>query len=99
MDQSTDGAERRGALVMRAITPCSPVKVNLRFGGTYRLYLQSKVTHEHEKGSKKIPLHGVTTQKAMLSITDVSFSDCCLLHASFSLPLVFDPEDGGDRFL
>jgi hypothetical protein len=27
------------------ITPCSPLKVNPRFGGTYRLHLQGRVCH------------------------------------------------------
>jgi hypothetical protein len=38
------------------VTPCSPMKVNGRFGGTYRLHFQgrwvSQKRNEHELGSK-----------------------------------------------
>jgi hypothetical protein len=41
------GFEVLAAVVMKStifwdITPCSPLSVNRRFGGTYRLYLQGK---------------------------------------------------------
>jgi hypothetical protein len=32
----------KGTTVFWDITPCSPLKVNRRFGGTYRLYLQGR---------------------------------------------------------
>jgi hypothetical protein len=40
------------------ITPCSPLKVNRRFGGTCRLHLQGpRINHarnQHEAGSKQV---------------------------------------------
>jgi hypothetical protein len=42
------------------IMPCSSVKVNQRFGGTYRLHLQgqkvSQARNKHEAGSKQSSL-------------------------------------------
>jgi hypothetical protein len=43
------------------ITPCSPLKVNRRFGGTYRIHLQgriSRATYQHEsRWQARIILH------------------------------------------
>jgi hypothetical protein len=55
------------------------LKVNRRFGGTYRIHLQeqiiSQARNQHEAGSKKT-------------------SACYLLHAGFLLGFFFDSEDG-----
>jgi hypothetical protein len=45
------------AVVMKSnifwdITPCSPLKVNRRFGGTYRLHLQGRRKAEQETSVK-----------------------------------------------
>jgi phosphatidylserine synthase len=57
------GFEAPAAVVMNSsvfwdITPCSPLKVNRRFVGTCRLYLQvrriSQARNQHEAGSKHI---------------------------------------------
>jgi hypothetical protein len=48
--------------IFRDITPCSPLSVNRRFGGTYRLHLQGRPW-----------LHGVISQKMVLFITAVSY--------------------------
>jgi hypothetical protein len=53
------------------ITPCSPLKVNRRFGGTYRLNLQgrkiSRARNQRESGWQGE--HGVISQKIVLFIT------------------------------
>jgi hypothetical protein len=42
--------------IFRDVTPCSSLKVNQRFGGTCRLYLQrrriSQARNQHEAGKK-----------------------------------------------
>jgi hypothetical protein len=57
------------------ITPSSPLEVNRRFGGTYRLHLQGRrmnqARNEHKAGSSQC-------------------SACCLLYAGFFLVLFFD---------
>jgi hypothetical protein len=54
--------------------PCSPTKVNRRFGGACRLHLQGgRVSHarnRHEAAANR--LHGITTQKIKLFIVT-----CC----------------------
>jgi hypothetical protein len=61
------------------ITPCSPLKVNGRFGGT----------SSPSSGSKNKPRN----QNEAGSYQN-SDSDCYLLHASFLLVLVFGPQCG-----
>jgi hypothetical protein len=55
------------------ITPCSPLKVNRRFGGTYRLHLQSRRTRWKRYSPKRRMtfngLHGVISQKIVFFIT------------------------------
>jgi hypothetical protein len=69
------------------ITPCSPVKVNRRFGRTCRLHLQgrtvSHASNQHEAGSRLnfTGLHGVTCQKIELFIATAvrrSYPTCSL---------------------
>jgi hypothetical protein len=65
------------------ITPCSPLKINRRFGRIYRLHFQCRMNHvknQHEAGSKQ---------------SSVSF----FLHAGSLFGLLFDPKDGGDMYL
>jgi hypothetical protein len=44
--------------IFRDKTPCNPLKINRRFGGTCRLHLQRRrirqATNQHEAGSKQI---------------------------------------------
>jgi hypothetical protein len=77
------------AVVMKSsifwdITPCSPLKVNRRFGWTCHLHLQgrriSQARNQREARSKQS-------------------TDCYLLHAGFLHGLFFGLEDGGDKFL
>jgi hypothetical protein len=52
------------------VTPCSPLKLNRRFGGTCRLHLQgrriSQARNQREAGGKLNGLHAVTSQKVEL---------------------------------
>jgi hypothetical protein len=55
------GFEDLTAVVMKStifwdITPCSPLSVNWRFGGTYRLHLQGRRNKYSKKRAKKILL-------------------------------------------
>jgi hypothetical protein len=86
------GFEVLTAVVMKSyifwdITSCSPIKVNRRFGGTYRLHLQGRrITKQKtsvKAGGKQSPPR----------------KDCHLLSSWFPAWLFFYPEDGGDMFL
>jgi hypothetical protein len=71
------------SLIFYDVTLCFPLKVNRRFGGTYRLSLQgrriSERRNQHDADSKQ--------------------SAYCLFHAGFGLCLFFDPEDWGKMYL
>jgi hypothetical protein len=60
------------------ITPCSPLKVNIRFGGTYRLHLQgqtSRARYQRENRCKAVLLEQVGLVSGELSV-------CGLLEVS-----------------
>jgi hypothetical protein len=69
------------------ITPCSPLRVNRRFGGTYRLHLQGI----KNKLSKKPAWEQVASLVAWCLPPALTFISC---SAYF-----FDTEDGGDKLL
>jgi hypothetical protein len=71
------GFEVFTAVIMKTIifwdvTPCSLLRCNRRFGGTYRLHLQGRRKFQQEPASKQVAsrnlntLHGVTSQKMIL---------------------------------
>jgi hypothetical protein len=66
------------------ITLCSPLKVNRRFGGTYRLHLQGRRISRARNQRK------IRWQAALVAI---------YFHSGFLVGLFFDPEDGGDMFI
>jgi hypothetical protein len=82
------GFEVLTAVVMKSpifwdITPCTLLKVNRRFGGTYRRHLRGqRVSQANKQAGSKLASRA-----------------CYLPHAGFLLGLLFDPEDGGDMFL
>jgi hypothetical protein len=63
------------AVVMKScifwdITPCSPLKIKRRFGGTCRLF-QGRIIAKHETSMKQVAsraLHGVISQNVELFI-------------------------------
>jgi hypothetical protein len=55
LQQTFRGSEVLTAVVMKSIifwdiTPCSPLSVNRRFGGTYRLHLQGRKSKPEDGG-------------------------------------------------
>jgi hypothetical protein len=75
------------------VTPCSPLRVNQCFAGTYRLHLQGwKVSQARNQ-------HEYIQQAECIYILKIICLDDCLLHADFLLGLVFNPEKGSDMFL
>jgi hypothetical protein len=61
------------------ITPCSPLKVSRRFGGTYRLYLEGRRNNFSKKPASK-------------QVASRAFISACF-HAGFLLGLFFCPKD------
>jgi hypothetical protein len=88
------GLEVLSAVVMKTavfwdITPCSPLKVNRRFGGTYLLHLQgpriSRARYQRESRKRCVPpkrrlnfsgLYGVIFQKTVLFICYGCWENC-----------------------
>jgi hypothetical protein len=82
-------------------TPCSPLKVNRRFEGTYRLHFlgyipDDGILHNHRCENLKsyiVFLYGEATHRHIQALLATYF------HVGFLLGLFFDPEDRGDMFL
>jgi hypothetical protein len=70
-------SEGKKSSIFWYITPCTPLKVNGRFGGTYRLHLQCpRISQAKKPASAQVVsrmtfngLHGVITQKIELFVT------------------------------
>jgi hypothetical protein len=71
--------------IFRDITPCSPLRVNQRFAGTYRLHLQGRKRGRarYQRESCFHPtVHGDISQKMVLFIVT---SACCLLASTLRM--------------
>jgi hypothetical protein len=70
------GFEVHTAVVMKSthfwdITPCSPLKVNRRFRGTYRLHIQGRISRARYQSESRLTLNrldGVISLELVVSI-------------------------------
>jgi hypothetical protein len=53
------------------ITPCSPLKINRRFGGTYRFHLQAEQETSVKAGGKQSRAHSSTLMMEAMFLSNV----------------------------
>jgi hypothetical protein len=87
------------------ITPCSPLKVNRRFGGTHRLHLHGWRVRQARNHQEASLLPWLTIFRRNPSPPSSGLKNkprkqtCRLNHDGFLLGLLFSPEDRSDIFL
>jgi hypothetical protein len=98
------------SIIFWDMTPCSPLSVNRRFGGTYRLHLQGRrnkfmgvdgfivIRTSQWEPSSSLLLTFCFLYKPGFPAGGLScLPPACLLASCWTY--FFDPEDGGDMFL
>jgi hypothetical protein len=64
-------------------TPCSPLKVNRRFGGTHRLHLQGRISRERNQRESSWPVGSVPRKRQLTFRRQYASRESCYHHPAF----------------